>query len=237
MDAATHKAKEIVDLLAYRRDRFGLVADVFAREVSEETLGQMIAHACTFEGDLDDSVESVLNRDLRRLSCDDIGEFATQTRTEYARLFLGPRRVVVPLHESAYLSGTPRMFTAETLAVRGFYERYGYVMKLKNREPEDSIAVEFEFLRNLSDRCISRLEEKDILPSIEEIGNLLEAQKLFKAQHLCRWAYDFAQRVIENDQSGFYAAWATYLSGVLHEDEALLDECDRLLLEIQNSAC
>ena len=43
---------------------------------------------------------------------------STLTRTEYARLFIGPREVVAPLHESAWRSGTARMFTAETLAVR-----------------------------------------------------------------------------------------------------------------------
>ncbi len=244
MGAGYGEIRELVDVMAYRRDRFGLIASVFERESSEEAVAHMIAQANAFGCELDESIELDLNRGLGALACDDLSTFATQTRTEYARLFLGPREVVAPLHESAYLSGTSRMFTAETMAVRAFYEHYGYVMKAKNREPEDSMGVEFEFLRNLCDRCIALLEQVGAASLgvgeenvFMQVAKLLEAQRTFEKQHLGRWAHKFAQLVIENDRSGFYAAWAKYLLGVLGEDDVLLLECDVMLAERAGSAC
>lgn len=233
MDAAKIAREGLVDLIGYRRDRFGLIADVFARESSDEAVARTIARAADFSRELDESLELALGRGLASLACDDMASFAVKTRTEYARLFLGPREVVAPLHESAYLSGTPRMFTAETLAVRRFYESCGQVMKAKNKEPEDGIALEFEFLRNLCSRCIALLEAEEADHAAwDEAACSLKAQKAFKEQHLGRWARDFAKRVVDGDRSGYYAIWATYLIGVLDEDEGLLGECEQLMADI-----
>lgn len=235
MDAMNTKVNELLDLTACRRDRFALLASVFARESSENAVFRMMDQAPDFTQELDESLELALSRDLASLACDDLAAFATKTRTEYARLFLGPRKVVVPMHESAHLSGTSRMFTSETLAVREFYENHGYVMKEKNREPEDSIDMELEFLRNICDRCLSELEEAINVDSIERLRRLIESQRAFKKQHLSLWAQDFSRSVIENDRSGYYAAWASFLSGVLTEDEMLLNECEDLLDDIARS--
>jgi TorA maturation chaperone TorD len=235
MDAANPKVCELIDLISYRRDRYGLIAGIFSHESTEETLTQIINQAYDFNQEFDESLELTLNRGLRALACEDLSAFATKTRTEYARLFLGPREVVAPLHESAYLSGTSRMFTAETLAVRECYERYGYVMKAKNREPEDSISLELEFLRNLCNRCITLLENGiNCQDASEEVRRLLEAQRAFREQHLARWAQEFAERVMNNDRSGYYVVWAAYLSGVLYEDERILNECEQLLDAIES---
>lgn len=229
MEAMNTTRDRLAEAIAYRRDRFGLVADVFSRETSESTLAHMVGCASDFKEEMGASAEARLGDGLRTLAHDDFSTFATKTRTEYARLFLGPREVVAPLHESAYLSGTSRMFTAETLAVRAFYERYGYRMKAKNREPEDAVGVEFEFLRNLCDRCLAMLAQPVDAPGAAgEVVRLLEAQKLFMREHLGRWAAVFARRVRENDESGFYAVWAGYLLDVLDEDEVLLTDCMRL---------
>lgn len=230
MESVKTRVGKLVDLIAYRRDRFGLVSDVFSRESSEETIAQMISLAREDNDELDESIELALRDRLRSLEADNLPAFATKTRTEYARLFLGPREVVAPLHESAWLSGTVRTFTAETLAVRVLYERYGYVMRAKNTEPDDGIGVEFEFLRNLCADCLLLINGS--LSSSEvanKVDRLLRAQEEFEEQHLIRWAYRFAQRVVDNDRSGYYAAWATYLAGVLSEDKALLDDCRRII--------
>ena len=237
MDASKMTREGLVDLIGYRCDRFGLIAGVFARESSDEAVARTIARAADFSRELDESLELALGRGLASLACDDMASFAVKTRTEYARLFLGPREVVAPLHESAYLSGTPRMFTAETLAVRRFYESLGQVMKDKNKEPEDGIALEFEFLRNLCSRCIALLEVDEVdRETLDEAARLLEAQGTFKEQHLDRWARDFAKRVVDNDRSGYYAVWADYLSGVLDEDKELLCECEQLMAGIGGTA-
>lgn len=233
METVISARGELVELTAFRRDRFGLVAGIFEQESSEEAVAHMIAQARAFGRELDDSAELALNEGLCSLARDDVSVFAEKTRTEYARLFLGPREVVAPLHESAYLSGTPRMFTTETLAVRAFYERHGYTMKAKNREPEDAIGVELEFLRNLCSRCIALLESDGSSLNVDEVRRLLDAQTSFTERHLGLWAHEFAKRVAENDESGFYAVWATYLSAVLDEDEELLEESAQALDRVE----
>lgn len=235
MGVSGERLREAADIIEFRRDRFSLIASVFSRESSEEAIGGMIAQANAFKSDLDESIERDLNEKLGALHVDDLPTFATLTRTEYARLFLGPRAVLAPLHESAYLSGTSRMFTAETLAVRDIYERNGYIMKAKNKEPEDGVGTEFEFLRNLCDRCLSLLncDSADARETCDacELVRLLQLQKTFEEQHMRRWMHLFAQRVCENDRSGFYAAWAGYLLGVLDEETRLVDMCLRMLPE------
>lgn len=231
MDAAELKVEKLIDLLAYRRDRFALLADVFACETPEDTVMQMVAHAAESLHELDESPEAALSARLASLATEDPSVLATLIRTEYARLFLGPRTVLAPMHESAYLSGTPRMFTAETLAVRAFYESFGYRMKAKNREPEDSIAVELEFIRNLCTRCLDLLADEVCCSDVrDEVQRLIAAQRAFENQHLMRWAPAFVQRVEGNDQSGFLAAWARFLADVLAEDEMLLAQCEQALV-------
>ncbi|MGV8084285.1 MAG: molecular chaperone [Coriobacteriia bacterium] len=233
MITANVKVEALIDIMTFRRDRFSLVSDVFTRETSEESLSQMIARVAEFGEQLDESLEHSLSKSLLALPREDFSTFATFTRTEYARLFIGPRKVLAPLHESAYLSGVSRMFTLETLAVRRFYECFGYMMKAKNTEPEDGIGVELEFLRNLCDRCIALLEGPLTDESLDEFERLLDAQKTFKEQHLLRWVDSFAGLVVAEDNSGYYAAWANYLSGVVAEDADLLAECVEVFAELK----
>lgn len=231
------KAQALIDIMTLRRDRFRLVSDVFTREASEEKLSQMIAQVVGCEEELDESLELSLSKNLRALPREDFSTFATLTRTEYARLFIGPRRVLAPLHESAYLSGVSRMFTSETLAVRKFYESFGYMMKEKNIEPEDAVGVELEFLCNLCDRGIALLEEGSCADeSLDEFERLLDAQKAFKEQHLARWVNSFVGLVTAEDNSGYYVAWANYLSGIVAEDADLLVECVEIFAELKGSS-
>ena len=101
----------LADITAMRRERFAVTAAVFSRETPAEAVRHMVAEAAGAAGVPDASPEDRLGRALAALSCDDMESLATATRTEYARLFLGPREVMAPLHESAYLSGVSRMFT------------------------------------------------------------------------------------------------------------------------------
>ena len=241
--------EELADTLALRRERFAVLADVFSAESSPEAVGAMVcqgmAAVAAAEEDeapvaeapeasevpavdradrADPSPEAALARALAAVPEGLSEAFATKTRTEYARLFIGPREVVAPLHESAWRSGTPRTFTAETLAVRAIYERHGFVMRRKNREPDDAIGVELEFLRNLCDRALAALEEGGGAGLAATAENLAE-QRSFLDGHVRRWAVDFARRVQEADESGFYRAWGAYLEAVLAEDGVLLDRC------------
>ncbi len=227
MDGAAWAA--LADITAMRRERFAVTASVFDREMPEETVRSMVEAACQMAGGLDDSAEGRLGAALAALACDDMTALATLTRTEYARLFIGPREVVAPLHESAWRSGTARMFTAETLAVRKFYESHGCILKAKNREPEDAIGTELEFMRNLCDGVLAVLGDDGTVSDCLVAEGLLRAQRTFAEQHLDRWAGRFAERVRESDRSGFYAAWAGYLDEVLAEDARLLQDSERLV--------
>lgn len=232
MDESTKDAPwraDLADITALRRERFAVAASVFDREMPEEAVRHMVATAQEAADEPEDSAEGRLGVALAALACDDMTEFATLTRTEYARLFLGPREVVAPLHESAYRSGTSRMFTAETLAVRAFYERHGYILKAKNREPEDAIGTELEFMRNLCDGLLEALGDDPAPFDRAAAEGFLSALGTFAAQHLDRWTTHFTERVREGDRSGFYAAWAAYLDEVLAEDAALQRESERLL--------
>ncbi len=217
---------ELSDILAFRGERFGAIAGAFFQEATAEEIASILEGACDSGLDPEDATpEGVLSRGLASLDGKDLVSFATKTRIEYARLFIGPREVVAPLHESAYLSGTKRMFTSETLDVRKFYADFGYVMVRKNREPEDSVGVEFEFLRNLCERAADAVRTGNDA----EMERLLRAQGDFKQLHLNRWIREFAALVVEHDASRYYRAWALYLEAVLDDDDTLVERCFALL--------
>lgn len=226
MTANVETVKTLVDLLEYRKERFDAIARVFAAELSDSSAIAMVSNAQeSLSADDDESAEGRLIKEIGAIAFEDAHEFATGLRTEYARLFIGPRRVLAPLHESAYRSGKSRMFTHDTLNVRAFYKAFGYEMVRKNLEPDDGISTEFEFLANLCERCIGLLDERLDEATVSELDRLLVAQSDFLRLHLLVWYEKFAEKVVEADECGFYGPWARYLVDVASEDEELLIEC------------
>ncbi|SHN53663.1 TorD/DmsD family molecular chaperone [Desulfitobacterium chlororespirans] len=118
---------------------------------------------------------------------DDYPETLCQAlQAEYQRLFVGPGQVLVPIWESVYFDPEHLMFGERTLAVREFYCKYHLESIHKNRQPEDHLAVELEFMIYLIGQYLA---SEDGVQQTE----LLRDQKEFIQKHLATWKDEFLQ--------------------------------------------
>lgn len=141
-------------------------------------------------------------------------------RDEYSRLFIGPGHLPAPPWGSVYLSKERIIFDENTLEVREFFRKWGVVRKTKNKEPDDHIGYELEFLSILIDKGLKELEKNNM----EGFRRTLEAQKEFLERHALTWIHKFSNDLYTNTESYFYKGLAVFLPEYLKMDLELLDD-------------
>ena len=92
-------------------------------------------------------------------------------------------------------------------------------------EPEDHVALEFEFMAYLNNKVLDALKKGDD----EEVRNNLEKQSIFLKEHILSWVPSFCKDVEQFANTDFYKAAAKITHGYLHLEVAIIDE---LLQEI-----
>ncbi|MDO5672373.1 MAG: molecular chaperone TorD family protein [Actinomycetaceae bacterium] len=107
-------------------------------------------------------------------------------------------RATVPPFESVYVSPDGLLFEDVTLQVRDFYRTCGYEAPFLNREPDDHIGLELDFLGKLLGRAQESLAEG----SGEELDLLTQA-RAFAAEHLFAWAPVFLARAEAEAHTSF----------------------------------
>lgn len=120
-----------------------------------------------------------------------------ELQAEYQRLFVGPGHVLAPIWESVYFDPEGLMFGERTLEVRDFYRKYGLESIHKNRQPEDHLSVELEFILYLIQQY---LDSQDV----NEQTKILMDQKLFLQQHLGTWKDEFVKLIEVHSDNQFY---------------------------------
>ena len=68
------------------------------------------------------------------------------------------------------------------------------------KDSPDQIGVEFAFIEHLLNEELTALEEDDI----ERASRLAQTRESFMAQHLGRWAYEYAKEMKASARTGFY---------------------------------
>lgn len=135
---------------------------------------------------------------------------------EYNRLFVGPGPLEAPPWESVYRSKERLLFGDETLAVREFYQNFGLGVKEKNKEPDDHIGLEMEFMAFLSKEA-AELNQQD-----EDITPFMDASKRFIKDHLKEWVPYFCYDLEDKAQTRFFQGLAKLTRGWLELDEMTL---------------
>ncbi|HYF78552.1 MAG TPA: molecular chaperone TorD family protein [Symbiobacteriaceae bacterium] len=146
----------------------------------------------------------------------------TDLRQEFYHLFgfLGPADA--PPWQSVYLDREHVLMGEETLKLRALFARFGLVVAETERQPEDHISLQLQFLAALAARTAERLTAGD------EPGarTLLEGQRECLEENLLRWADKFVSQAEAASESGFYGGLARLTLGLLRLD---LSEVRRLL--------
>ncbi|MDX5400260.1 MAG: molecular chaperone TorD family protein, partial [Actinomycetes bacterium] len=120
--------------------------------------------------------------------------------------------------ESVHRSRERLLFEAETLQVREWYARFGLAAPRLNREPDDHVALELEFLAALAERALTALEEDRPGDATE----LVAAHQTFLAEHVLTWVPTLMEMIRQNAETSFHKGVAELVTGALESAESLL---------------
>ncbi|MBI4744732.1 MAG: molecular chaperone TorD family protein [Actinobacteria bacterium] len=141
-------------------------------------------------------------------------ESRTDLEVDYTHLFIGPGIPAAPPWESFYLSEKKLLFQDETIKVRREYDKYNLRVEKFQKEPDDLIAFELDFMNLLAQKTLESLDRDDFL----EAEKLLGAQRDFLKGHLLKWIPQFSKNVVKDAETDFYKGFAQALAGFLKTD-------------------
>ncbi len=139
-------------------------------------------------------------------------------RRDYARLFVGPNRLLAPPWESVYRSSEHLLFERQTFEVRQQYQRYGMETRQSNVEPDDHIGLELRFMAHLDGLALFSMEKGDTNLTIEAV----EATGRFLTEHLLQWTPQFLDLVMKSANTAYYRAVAQLTLGCLYHTNAVM---------------
>ncbi len=121
-----------------------------------------------------------------------------ELQLDYARLFIGPFKVLSPPYGSVYLENGRKTFGDSTTDALKYYKTESLNVDLK--EPPDHIAIELEFMYYLLSREIDALNNRDL----KTAEMYVVKQKQFLTTYISSWVEEFADSVLKNAESDFY---------------------------------
>ncbi|WP_280536097.1 molecular chaperone TorD family protein [Halopenitus sp. POP-27] len=203
-----------------RLEVIDFLIEVFYDAPSEEFLGELFSDAVTLP---EDEINEPMDRGFGRLEAfieanrsRSVADVADDLRTEYTRLFVGPRPPALP-HETYYREDTE--FIGEGLVeLEADYSAAGWTPHEDYPEENDHLAVELAFLRNLVDRQ-RRGEEA-----------AFGYERVFLDEHVGRWNEAFLETVREEldepdaEANLFLAASEVFVGLIEFEDELVAQQ-------------
>jgi TorA maturation chaperone TorD len=153
-----------------------------------------------------------LNNDERKKLLQDLA-------VEYANLFLGVGLKHVYLSESVYLGKDHLLYEAPYHEIIEAYKSLGFTKDEKFTEPEDHVAVEFEFMALLCRWATQTMEKHDI----ENALTYLSLQKEFLEDHLFKWVPELCRKLDDATTGSFYKALAHLTLGFVTMDNEIPD--------------
>jgi TorA maturation chaperone TorD len=143
--------------------------------------------------------------------------YQQELQEDYNRLFVGPGHLEAPPWESVYRSKEHLLFGEETLAVREFYRSFGLESKKKNREPDDHLGLEMEFMAWLSQAAAAKVQAG------EDATEFLQGQQRFLKEHLEQWVPALCSDIQGAARTEFFRGLALFTRGWLEADAAELE--------------
>ena len=148
--------------------------------------------------------------------CASSGEDAGRIAADHNRIYGDAARALVAPYESVFRGTEGLVFGAATLTVRAAYRQFGLQAPHVNREPDDHIGLEFDFVAQLLLRAMDETATGDE----DRAGQTLDGARAFVQDHLCQWAPELFHRVAAVAETQFMAGIALLSSGAL---ESLVD--------------
>lgn len=210
---------------------YTFLSRAFRVEVDENFLQSIVAIEPTIrsladsqngeEEELEEGGRELLEfaRKVKGLSDHERGRLLTDLAVEYASTFLGVGLEHVYLVESVYLGKDHLLYEEPFHAVLEAYKSLGFEKAKDFSEPEDHVAVEFDFMAKLCQWTSQNLEKQDIENAIA----YLNLQKEFLGDHVLRWVPDLCRKLGDAATTGFYKALAHLTLGFVTIDNEMPD--------------
>lgn len=215
-------------LISNRAGTYAFLARLYRVEADQALLEQISSMDLSKEIEASEIGEGyvLLNRYVEKTNENTLTELAI----DYARVFLGVNRGSGAFpYESVYTSEAHLFMQEARDDVLAAFRAEGLDRAQDFNEPEDHIALEFEFMAILCQKALEALQQGD---EGQAIG-YLEKQKQFLEEHILNWVPDFCGDVERFAQTDFYKAAAKITQGYLNLEGTLVDE---LLQEIPRDA-
>lgn len=218
MDAAL--AVELAGLMRNRSNVYSLLSRAFEVEADAAFVRELVQDFA-FESD---SPKLVSEMDAMRSCLKDIDEGGLeQLAVVFDRVFFGMGPLTAKKafpYESVYTSQKGLLMQDAYSEVVKIYRGMRLRKDERFTEPEDHIAVELAFMKELSDRACDALERRDE----DAAADVIAAQEDFLQDHLLNWVDRFAADCREAAGEGFYAHLASFTAAFLAEDAGVLSE-------------
>ena len=142
------------------------------------------------------------------------GSCLESIRVDFAKLFVGPFKLLAAPYGSVYLDGGRKMMGDSTLDVRSRYREAGLDTAKNFKDAPDHISAELEFMYFLIFKEIEAFADSDTKTAM----GLIQKQKSFLEDHLMAWVPQFAENIIENAENPFYPNLAKATQSFLQEN-------------------
>ena len=144
-------------------------------------------------------------------------ESRDEIERDYRELFVGPGHLLAPPWESVYTSEDHLIFEKSTLEVRAEYRKQGKQAPRLNRDPDDHISLELEFVRDLLGEVLAARGAGDQ----ERADGLLRDHQRFVNEHLMVWLPPFCVDIDDNAQTHFVRGLGLLLIDAAQQAEQL----------------
>jgi len=208
-----------MELAKQRSDTYSFLVGIFRQELTAEQIKGMID-----TGVLNLLIEAGAKVDLSFFNRP-VEQIEEDLAVEYAALFIGPGKHIVP-HESIYVpdsTGRAGYYWGEcTSDFKNWVEHYGLNLSKKFESIPDHVSVELEFMQKVVEQEKLARERGDEAT----VKKCMEVEKTFFNKHIVKWIPQFCDRVIGAANLDFYKEVAKVAKDFLLEEEATLNELE-----------
>ena len=211
--------KELADLLKIRAESYRFLSLFFSREpdkgflrfIAESRRDLLGLFSCDPKCSM--LIDRIADEAVRILESDGAGELSG-LQSDYHCLFVGPSGPYAPPWESVHTSEDKLLFGESTFKVRNEYKKFGFQFSLIDKEPDDHIAAELQFIACLSDLAIKGMEEK----LFNYPAEIINAQKNFLDNHISNWADSFCDLIYKNAKEKYFRTVSMILREFVKSD-------------------
>lgn len=148
------------------------------------------------------------------------GETAGQIRRDHAYLYGHTAVARVAPYESVHRGLEGLVFDDQTMEVRSAYRDLGLRAPRLNKEPDDHIGLEFDFIAQASLRALDCLDDGDHAGAQRDV----DVGRTFLREHLERWAPEMLASVVAEARTHFMRGIAHLSLGALETYGALVGD-------------